>query len=303
MKVCILGNTLLGYSWFVRTYKQGLELNGHQVMEINYKSTSLTELRSRLISEKPSLVFCHLTFHDILPVSLVLDVFRHVNKAVGTRFIHTCNDAREVDRYMGDVSGAYYMGFVGTHRMVENCSMVWKIPVYYSPYSSLTYDRMAQPAEDLMFREAVFTGSYGAHRDRLDFLNKLKKRIPIRIFETQSKEDLRIRTPELSVSAKCILGLCTGYDIDGYIDVRPFQYLGTGACMVMRKFKGMDKMIPADLYFPFESYDEAAADKVARDYSYILSTDTKQKQSEAFRFMQAFHSSKVRIAEILKTIG
>jgi hypothetical protein len=278
-----------------------LLLNGHQVIEINYKSTPLYELKARLLYEKPALVFCHLTFHAILPVSLVLDIFREVNKAVGTRFIHTCNDARKVDRYMEDVSGAYHMGFVGTYDMVENCTKAWNIPVHYAPYSTLTYDKMAEPAPDLMFTDAVFTGSYGAHKDRLDFLSKLRKRIPLRIFETQSKEDLRNRTPELSASAKCILGLCTGYDIDGYIDVRPFQYLGTGACMIMRKFKDMDKLIPADLYFPIDSYDDAAADKAARDY--ILSTDTTQKRNEAFRFMQAFHSSKVRIAEILKRIG
>lgn len=57
MKVCILGNTMLGYSWFVRTYKQGLQLNGHSVIEIDYKSTPLLTIRERLLSENHLLFF------------------------------------------------------------------------------------------------------------------------------------------------------------------------------------------------------------------------------------------------------
>ena len=301
MKVCILGNTNLGYSWFVRTYKQGLQLNGHSVMEIDYKATPLLDIKAKLLYEKPKLVFCHLTFHNIYPVSMVLDVFRYVNKQVGTKFIHTCNDARTVDRYMGDVSGAYHAAFVGTYDLVRNCSAAWGIPVHYTPYSCMTYENLAQPAKDLMFTEAVFTGSPGAHPDRKSFLERLAKKIPIRVFHTQSKQDLRERTPELSVSAKCILGVCTGYEIDGYLDVRPFQYLGTGACMIMRKYKS--SMIPDDLYFPIDSYDDVSVEKAARQYNYILSADTTQKRREAFRFMQAYHSSKVRLAEVLKKIN
>jgi hypothetical protein len=56
----------------------------------------------------------------------------------------------------------------------------------------------------------------------------------------------------LSVS----LGLCVGYEIPGYMDVRPFQYLGTGAFMIMRKFQDMDAYIPDDLYVGFQTYDE-----------------------------------------------
>jgi hypothetical protein len=96
---------------------------------------------------------------------------------------------------------------------------------------------MAEPVKDLMFKKPIFTGSPNSHKDRSQFIKKLQEIMPIKIVTTKSSENLRGRTPELSVSAKCILGLCTGYDIGGYIDVRPFQYLGTGACMIMRKFK------------------------------------------------------------------
>jgi hypothetical protein len=171
MKVCILGNTNLGYSWFVRTYKQGLQLNGHSVMEIDYKATPLLDIKAKLLYEKPKLVFCHLTFHNIYPVSMVLDVFRYVNKQVGTKFIHTCNDARTVDRYMGDVSGAYHAAFVGTYDLVRNCSAAWGIPVHYTPYSCMTYENFLKVILTQKKMEEKVSKAYKMKIDLMDFVD------------------------------------------------------------------------------------------------------------------------------------
>ena len=303
MKAVMLGNTRLGYSWFYLTYKQGLQLNDVDVYDIDYKSTPLSKIKNQLLALKPALVFTHLTFHsNINPIDSVLQMYSDVSKQVGTRFIHTCNDARTEDRYMGDVSHAYYMGIVGTFDMQKNCEKAWGIPVHYVPYSSLVYCNIAKPVQDLAFKEAVFTGSPGAHKDRQDFLHRLGQRIPIKIFQTQSANDLRFRTPELAMSAKCILGLCTGYDIPGYIDVRPFQYLGAGACMIMRKFWGMDDLIPDSLYYSITSYGEDGVVEAVDHYHRILKEDTSEMKRAAFGYIQRFHSCKVRIAEVLKKI-
>jgi len=84
----------------------------------------------------------------------------------------------------------------------------------------------------------------------------LDKKLKIEKFQTQSKNDIRHKTSEVSASAQCILGFCTGYDIDGFIDVRPFQYMGAGAVMITRKFKGMDDIIPDDLYYFINGYEK-----------------------------------------------
>jgi len=124
--------------------------------------------------------------------------------------------------------------------------------------------------------------------------------MPIEIFITQSKHDLRNRTPELSVSAKCILGLCTGYDIKHYTDVRPWQYLGTGAFMIMRKFNGIDDIIPDDLYIPFEGYNNP---QVVKDlFEQWEDKDTMFMRKSAFDFIQTYHSSKVRMENIINVI-
>jgi hypothetical protein len=299
IKACILGNTSLGYSWFVRTYKQGLKLNGYEVIEIDYKTTPLNEIKKRLLSEKPAIVFTHLTFHKIYPIPTVLNMYRELYQK-GIKIIHLCYDARTKDRYMENVSGAFSAALVGNIPLRDNCIKAWKIPVHYLPYASMTYDKMALPEKDLMFREAVFTGNKDAHMDRKNFIERLSKRIPIKIFHTQSKGDLRNKTHALSASAKCILGLCTGYDIPFFFEVRHFQYLGSGACLLARKFIGLDDFIPDNLYYSINSYDNDGVDLATEHYNKILKTNTRPMQEEAFKFMQATHSSKVRIAEVLK---
>jgi hypothetical protein len=122
------------------------------------------------------------------------------------------------------------------------------------PYSSLVYETFGSYDPKLDFKMPVFTGSPTAHVDRKKFIDSVKKIMPIKVISTMSKGDLRDRTLDLSASS-VILGLCTGYDVEGFFDVRPFQYLGAGACMIMRKFPGMDELIPDDLYYSFESYD------------------------------------------------
>jgi len=307
-KAVILGNTKspMGrpepYSWFVLTYTQGLKLNGYEVVYLDYKSHSLKQIKEKLISLKIPLIFTHLSFHfNLRPVEQVLQMQRDVTRAIGAKFIHVTMDARQNDRYMGDVSDAFHMAFVGNYEMLENGRRAWRIPSFYSPYSALCYDKMASYAPDLAFK-AVFTGGPRTHPDRWDFIQKLQKRFPIKIFQTQSSEDIRHRTPELSVSAKCILGLCTGYNISGFIDVRPWQFLGTGACMIMRRFKKMDDLIPRDLYFGFDKYNNSDADLVAEYYQRALKEDTTAMREKAFKYIQQNHSCKVRVKEILNKI-
>jgi hypothetical protein len=309
-KVVILGNVKspMGrpepYSWFVLTYTQGLKMNGVDVHYLDWKTNSIQQVKEKLISMKPDVVFTHLSFHfNLKPTAKVLQMQKEVKNAIGCKFVHVTMDARSNDRYMGDVRGAFDIAFVGNFEMLENGRKSWKIPAFYSPYSSLCYDKMASPSPEFNFNDAVFTGGPKTHPDRWAFIQKLQKRIPIKIYQTQSDNDVRNKTPELSASAKLILGLCTGYNINGYIDVRPWQYLGAGACCAIRRFKGMDDLIPRDLYFGFDTYNEGDADLVAEYYRRSLSENTMPMREKAFNYIQQNHSCKIRLKEIIDRVG
>lgn len=312
MKVCILGNTnnpVTGkpndpYSWFVKTYQQGLQLNEIDPLLIDYKSQSLFKTKRDLSIYKPDWCFTHLSFHKIYSTDRVLETFSELYKKYNIKFIHTCSDARKEDRYMGNLSNSFYAAFVGNKELLTNAKNKWKIPVFYSPYSSLTYKKMAEPIPELINKKAVFTGSINAHTDRKQFIDLLKEYgVQLQIYGTQSKNDMRHRTPELSTSALCILGLCTGYDIDGFIDVRPFQYMGAGACFLGRKFKNVDDILPPDLYYPFDGYERKDAKYVKDTWQKIMKTDTWPMRTKAFKFIQQNHSSKIRINQIIDILN
>ena len=309
MRAVIIGNTRLNYSWFCLTHRQGLKLNGWEVLEIDYKSNSLQTIKKRIIDYKPNVVYTHLSFHsNINSVNDVLQMFKEIKNKIEVKIVHSCGDARTHDRYMGDLRGCFDIAFVGTYPMVRNCQKAFKVPVFYSPYSSLVYEKMADFASDLAFNDPVFTGSPGAHRtgwkdDRAGFIEKLQKQISIKIFQTQSNNDLRHRTPELSVSAKLVLCLCVGYEIDGFIDVRPFQYLGTGACCVIRKFMNMDRFIPDDLYWPIFGYTNNDIKKIKEYHKKSLKENTFGMRKKAFNYIQQNHSSKIRIKKELDIIS
>jgi hypothetical protein len=302
-KAIIIGNTNLNYSWFVLTFTQGLKLNDVDVHHIDYKSTALSNIKQSILQVKPDYIFTHLSFHShIHPTDRILNFFKDIKSKIDVKIVHTCQDARKEDRYMGDLRGSFDMAFVGTYPMVTNCKKAFKIPVVYSPYSSLTYDQIGNFSPDLAFENPVFTGSPGAHRtgwkdNRAEFIERLGRIMPMKIIKTQSGHDLRKRTPELSVSAKCILGLCVGYEIDGYMDVRPFQYLGTGAFMIMRKFKDMDRYIPEDLYVPFDSYGFPR--QVMELWNEWKTKDTTEMRRSAFNYVQFHHSSKRRLEHVI----
>lgn len=300
-KVVILGNIKTGYSWFCLTHIQGLKINGYNVVEIDYKSTSLHTLKQRLISENPKYIFTHLTFHSkINPTSDILQVYNDVKRVTDCKIIHTMNDARKKDRYMDDISGAIDVAFVGNTECIKVCKKAWNIPIYFSSYSSLHYDKMGKPTKKYMFENPVFGGSPNSHRDRSNFIKSLQKIINIEVFKTKSENDFRKNTLEISASAKCILGLCTGYNINHYIDVRPFQHLGAGAFMIMRKFKKMDDIIPDNLYVPFYSYDDPYVVKTLFDE--WKNKDTSKIRKRAFKYIQRHHSCKVRMKNVVNVI-
>jgi len=102
----------------------GLRHNDINPLLINYKTLNLGQIKSILISNKIDFCITHLTFHGFKDTHKELEMYRSVTKQVGTKFIHTCGDARTHDRYMQDISHEFHTAFVGTKELVKNCEPV-----------------------------------------------------------------------------------------------------------------------------------------------------------------------------------
>lgn len=306
-KICILGNTTKdiskSFSWFVLTTYQGLRLLGHEVVGLDYKSNSFNKIYNSLLNYKPDILFTHLTFHNFHKTEKMLELFDILRHSFDTKVIHSVQDARTVPRYNGDISYAFDLALVGQRQTLKKLSKIWKIPTYYCAYSSLTYSRMGVFRPELYFDGLpVFTGNPDIHTDRKNFVKLLQRNLPIKIINTNSHENLRHNTLDLSASCNCVLGLCTGYNINGYIDVRPFQYLGAGAFFIGRKFKKMENVIPDKYYIPFHNYSEKDALFIKEQTLKWRKKNKNPMRNTAFTFIQKYHSSKVRMQNVLNLI-
>jgi hypothetical protein len=298
MKIFILGNWDLHYSWFIRTFEQGFSLLGHDVYGIDLKNNNISTIKSYINSIKPDYLFDHMSFRPWPFRDELFSFFSSLRKK-NTRVIHVLSDAY-LERYRGDLTDIFDFVLLGKLENIDRLRKEWKVPVFYCLYSSLCYDDIAPVDKRLAFKELVFTGNPDIHNDRSNFLRRLSSIMDLRMFFTQRANDMRDRTRELASSCTAILGACTGYDVNGYIDVRPFQYLGAGACMIMRKFKNMDEVIPDDLYYPFDSYNDPYV--VQKLHEEVLKTDTRPIRRKAFNFIQTHHNCKKRMQDIINIV-
>ncbi len=309
MKICILGNTGKNindaYSWFVRTTFQGLVLNGHEVVGFDYKSHSLEQINNFLLENNFDIIFTHLTFHDSPHNKYdIMEIFDNLRNLNDTKIIHTLSDARTEPRYKGDISYAFDMALISTYYNIEKFQNYWKIPVYYWPYSGLTYDRMGNYKSNLDYGKPVFPGNPDSHEDRTRFLNMLQSEVDIKIIKTKSKKDVRNKTLDFSASNPAILCLSTRYEMkNGFTDTRPYQYGCAGAIMLGRPHDIQKYIIPEELWFPFYDYKDINFVKEQWEKIKKLSDHEKNNiRKKIFDFMQNHHSSKIRMKQTVELI-
>lgn len=307
--ICILGNVeenniMNSYSWFVKTVYDGFTSLGHNVFGLNYRKNNLDKIWSFLFSTNIDILFTHLTFHKAHDISKIMEIFDDLRRLKNITIIHTLQDAREEPRHYGDISHGFDLVLVSQYKNIPKFENYWNIPVYYWPYSALTQKHLDRPIPELKFNIPVFTGNKDSHKDRKNFINLLQKYQSIKVFKTGSKNDKRKVSSRLSVSTPAILGLSTRYNwsIDGYIDVRPWQYLGQGACMICRPHIGQDRLIPPDLYYTIPDYTDSSARLVKEYFQEILKIDTWPMRKEVFEYIQRYHSSKERMKNTLEVV-
>jgi len=299
-RVFIIGNWALQYSWFIRTFREGFERLGYDVygMDLRQNQDRVDMIYDYMRELKPTYIFDHMSFRKWPYQQQLFDVFHKMRKQ-GSKVVHVLGDAY-LERYRKDLSDMFDCVLLGKTQNMKRLSSEWKVPIHYCLYSSLIYPVISRPIKELSYDELVFTGNPNIHQDRSKFLRRLREIMPLKIFQTQGPNDKRNLTRELSISAKAILGACTGYDVNGYVDVRPFQFLGAGACMIMRKFKDMDKIFPEDIYYPFDSYDDPYV--VKELFERACKENTMPMRKRAFEFIQTYHNCKKRMSDVIEVI-
>lgn len=303
-RVVGLGNYTEYYSYFLFGIMQGTILNEHLFRAVSLFGQSLNQIYEQIIWFKPHLVLAHMIFnrqpHNINDVMNMLKKVRGHGIKVG----YHAGDARPTPRFEGNITNVVDFALCN-HNLMDKYSSIWGVPCYYWPYQALNQPGMGD-RDDRFKCQVAFTGSLEDnihHAPRAKFVKSLKGRLNIVNFPTPDSGNTRFQTADLAVTADCVLGFQMGLDIPGYIDVRPWQYIGAGALYFHDEHYTIDKFfIPGSHYIPFKRNDPD--DFIAKYIHYVIEhpEEVTEIRTNGFKYCQRYHSSKERMAGVFSLL-
>lgn len=302
VRIATLGDWDHYFSYFLNGTQEGAIRNGCWFRPINIRQ-NWKRIRKNVIEFRPDIMFCHMLFgKDEEKVRKNLKELRGIRKSLGTRVYYHLGDARVEPRYPHDISESVDACLVNQTGNLKYFSRLWQVPTYYWPYGCFYQEKIAAPVEEFE-HGLVFTGRLndkGIHAPRTRFINDIQKYVGVTVYPSNEYPDTKLLTAEIAASAKAILGVCAGYDIKGYMDVRPMaQYPGAGGLLFQRYYSEMEKVIIPDTHM-IVFYD----DDPARFYDLYLRWMKKPDKverirQEGFKFCQTHHSMYHRVKDVI----
>lgn len=303
-RICGLGNYSDYYSYFLFGIAQGSFLNNAWFRAVPLFGRTLQQVQAEILWFKPHLVLCHMIFnkqpHNQDEVFAVLKRIR----AHGIKVAYHAGDARTEPRYPGKISTLVDFALCN-HNLIEKYSKIWNVPCYYWPYQCLDQNYIVDPVDQFKCQVA-FAGSLSDnqhHAPRAKFIGKLKEHLKIKTFPTADSGNTRFQTAELSSSANAVLGFQMGLDVKGYIDVRPFQYIGAGALYFHDRHPTVERFFREGVHYV--AFERDNADDFVKKYDYYVNQHPEKGRKireQGFRYCQRYHSSKQRIASVISLL-
>ena len=286
-------------SEYIFGVNQGMTILGHWHRTVNVRQP--IDVIAKVLGEvDPDLIWGHMLLwspagaaHTRQLLSLCADWRR---KRGATVVLHD-GDARQETRFPYDISAAVDVALCN-HTADRG---TWRIPQLHWPYFAFYQSTMASPhpewACDLFFAGRVGEGIYTARTQLLSTLQQVLSAKGLTFRCCVTGPHTLFRTPEVAASATAVLGHGRGPEAPGWVDVRVFQYPGAGGVLLHDDVGGF--LEPYQHYVPYKWGD---LESILAGIEYARAHGAKLRQ-EAFRFVQARHSSVIRVQQVLGWLG
>ena len=303
LRIVGLGDYDNYFSYFTYSIMEGAIRTGNLFRPVPFFGHDLSVIKEQILWFKPHILIAHMLFgcghrHD---QSRVFQMLRDMRQR-GIYVVYHNGDARKDPRYCGDISPIVDLGLLNQSDLAHYQN-IWRVPCIRWPYMCLYQKEIADPV-DLYKCSIAFTGgiaSKGVHKERTDFVNTLQDRgCNVKLFPTNETGNTRFQTAELAASANMVLGMQMERQLKGYLDVRPFQYIGAGALYLHDKCEQMDEYFESGRHYI--RYDKSDIEGFIANAS-ILNKGGPMVQAireYGFKYCQNRHSTKQRMEEILK---
>lgn len=301
LRICILGDYDNYLSYFLYGCLEGFIRAGQLCRPVPFFGHPIDQVKRQILWFKPHIVCAHMLFgcsryHSRDSVFIML---RELRKE-GIFIVYHNGDARKDPRYPHDISDIVDLGLLNQSNL-KHYESIWKIPCIRWPYMCLYQKEIAKPVD--MYRcDIAFTGELsrkGVHAERTAFIGELTRLgLNVRIFPTNETGNTRFQTAELAASAKMVLGMQMERHLKGYLDVRPFQYIGAGAVYLHDKCDQMDEIFnDGSHYFSYDKNDPKTVKELYRIMTKVF--DNKISRIPGFLYCQKKHSTLQRVEAII----
>jgi hypothetical protein len=299
-----LGDYANYYSYFTGGILHGAVAAGAWFRPVSLFGQSLEAVKEQVNFFKPHIILAHMIFnrkpHN---QDQVFDMLRGFRKS-GIKICYHMGDARFNPRYPGDISDIIDIGLV--NNMIGNrFSSIWGIPCYHWPYGCMPQDEILSEAPKQYQCTFAFTGSLsdqpGHHQERTQFVRSLKEKgVDVKLFPNAETGNTRFQTAEMAAGAWGVLGVGMGEEIAGYLDVRPFQYIGAGALYFHNHSEAMKSFFEPGTHFV--SYEKNNPNDLMSKEFEINPEKRISIIREGFKFCQEYHSMKARVKFVIDLI-
>ena len=301
IRIATLGDWNNYFSYFLNGTMEGAIQNGCWFRPINIRM-SKKQIRDNILEFRPHILMTHMLYSQVLKEPPeTRNMLGKLKQKIDMKIYYHLGDARTEPRYPHNISNHVDGCLVNQTENLNKFSAIWNVPCYYWPYGCFYQDTIADPVEEFTYN-LVFTGGLrdkGIHAHRTNFIRELQKKIPVKIYPDDKYSDTKLLTAEIAASARAILGVCAGYDIGGYMDVRPFQYPGAGGFLMQRYYRGMYKVIlPYEHMIVFKSDDPAEFIELYRKWM-DKPQEIERIRWAAFNFFQEHHSYYNRMKDVI----
>lgn len=309
LRIATIGDYQKWFSYFLMGTAQGSFLNGHLHYSIPIRQNPL-EIETQLEYFRPHIVFSHMIFSENLKDymtgkpeerEMFHDVLIRSRKNLGFKMIYQEGDAKLSPRYPYPVNELVDLALINSQQ-TEVFSALLRVPCIHWPYFALNQTEVSSGNNSFRF-PVIFAGNVSAnrgawhlHSGRYEFIHKLRNRVDVKIFPSETIKNTRFLSQEVASSAEIVLGINQGMRVPGYLDTRPFQYIGAGALFFMDPSPAMDLFFePGVHYVPYARH--SVEDFLSqREYYFVHNRDkVKEIRKEGFSYVQEHHSAKRRV--------
>jgi hypothetical protein len=311
LRIATIGDYQQWFSYFLMGTAQGTFLNGHLHAAIPIRQQPI-HIEEQLKYFKPHIVFCHMIFSENLNDLCGEHIEReHIHqmlavnrKKLGFKVAYQEGDAKKKPRFPYNASEIIDLGLINSS-LYNNYQSILQVPCIHWPYFALNQDEF-NTSERKFEYQAIFAGNASIrkeghlHYGRARFLEDLGRRLTLKIFPDEKIGNTRFCSQEIAQSASAVIGINQGFNVSGYLDTRPFQYIGAGALFFMDPSPSMDLFFePSVHYAPYKRHDQFDFMEKFEYYTEHHMDKNKEIRKAGFEYVQKWHSAKRRVQMVI----